>query len=74
MSAWSGSALEQDMAAYLIVEHTITDHGRFEEYRTKGGPMMANYGGRYLTKGGSHRVLETAHALQIESSSSSSPT
>jgi uncharacterized protein (DUF1330 family) len=48
------------MAAYLIVEHTITDAAKFEEYRVKVGPMIARHGGRYITKGGSHKVLETA--------------
>jgi uncharacterized protein (DUF1330 family) len=47
------------MAAYLVVEHTITDATKFEEYRTKVGPMIAKHGGRYLTKGGSHKLLET---------------
>ena len=49
------------MAAYLIVEHIITDTGKFEEYRTKVGPMIAKYGGRYLTKGASHRMPEGGH-------------
>ena len=48
------------MPAYLVVEHTITDAAKFEEYRTKVGPMIAKHGGRYLTKGGSHKLLETA--------------
>jgi uncharacterized protein (DUF1330 family) len=47
------------MAAYLIVEHTITDPAKFEEYRVKVGPMIEKHGGRYLTKGGSHKLLET---------------
>jgi uncharacterized protein (DUF1330 family) len=49
------------MPAYLIAEHKITDPAKFEEYRTKVGPMIAKYGGRYLTKGGSHKMLETTH-------------
>ena len=40
------------MPAYLVVEHIITDASKFEEYRTQVGPMIAKYGGRYLTKGG----------------------
>jgi hypothetical protein len=44
-----------EMAAYLVVEHIITDAKKFEEYRTKVGPMITKYGGRYLTKGGSHK-------------------
>jgi uncharacterized protein (DUF1330 family) len=37
------------MPAYLIAEHVITDATKFEEYRTKVGPMIAKYGGRYLS-------------------------
>jgi uncharacterized protein (DUF1330 family) len=50
-----------DMAAYLVVEHIITDTSKFEEYRTKVGPMIAKHGGRYLTKGGSHKMPEGGH-------------
>jgi len=49
------------MSAYLVVEHVITDPIKFEEYRTKVGPMIADYGGRYLTKGSSHRLPEGGH-------------
>ena len=49
------------MPAYLIAEHIITDAAKFEEYRTKVGPMIARYGGRYLTKGGSHKLPEGGH-------------
>jgi uncharacterized protein (DUF1330 family) len=47
------------MAAYLIVEHTITDPAKFEEYRVKVGPLIARHGGKYITKSGSHKLLET---------------
>lgn len=46
------------MAAYLIAEHLIADAPRFEEYRSKVVPMLEHYGGRYLTRGGSHRILD----------------
>lgn len=49
------------MSAYLIAEHIITDAAKFEEYRTKVGPMIAKYGGRYLTKGASHKLPEGGH-------------
>jgi uncharacterized protein (DUF1330 family) len=49
------------LPAYLVVEHIITDAVRFEEYRTKVSPMIAKHGGRYLTKGGSHKFLEGGH-------------
>ena len=49
------------MPAYYIAEHIITDQAKFEEYRVKVGPMIASYGGRYLTKGGSHKFPEGGH-------------
>jgi uncharacterized protein (DUF1330 family) len=49
------------MTAYLIAEHIVTDAAKFEEYRTKVGPMIAKHGGRYLTKGGSHKMPEGGH-------------
>src|SRR5215470_2054773 len=50
------------MPAYLIVEHTITDPAKFQEYGDKVRPLVAKYGGRSLARG-SHRVLETKHWL-----------
>ena len=47
--------------AYLIVEHIITDAEKFEDYRAKVGPMIAKHGGKYLTKGGSHKFPEGGH-------------
>ena len=49
------------MPAYLVVEHIITDAAKFEEYRVKVGPMITKHGGRYLTKGGSHKMPEGGH-------------
>jgi uncharacterized protein (DUF1330 family) len=51
------------MPAYLIVEHKITDAAKFQEYGAKVIPMIAKYGGRSLSKGGTHRVLETDHFI-----------
>jgi uncharacterized protein (DUF1330 family) len=51
------------MPAYLIVEHKITDAAKFDRYRAAVGPMIAKHGGRYLTKGGSHRFPEGGHWL-----------
>ena len=48
------------MTAYWIAEHTITDPAKFEEYRRMVAPMIAGHGGRYITKPGSHKILETA--------------
>jgi uncharacterized protein (DUF1330 family) len=47
--------------AYLVVEHIVTNAEKFEEYRIKVGPMIAKHGGRYLTKGGSHKFPEGGH-------------
>ena len=49
------------MPAYYIAEHIITDPVKFEEYRVKVGPMIARHGGRYLTKGASHKFPEGGH-------------
>ena len=53
---WLGSAVEGDMTAYLVVEHTILDSSKFEEYRTKVGPLLEKHGGRYITRGGTHNT------------------
>ena len=45
------------MPAYLIVEHTITDPAKFQEYGDKVRPLVAKYGGRSLARG-SHKVLQ----------------
>lgn len=49
------------MVAYYVAEHIITDPDKFEEYRIKVLPMIEKHGGRYLTKGGSHRFPEQPH-------------
>jgi uncharacterized protein (DUF1330 family) len=46
------------MAAYLIAEHLIADVERFEEYRRRVAPMIERFGGRYLTRSGTHEVLD----------------
>ena len=49
------------MPAYLIAEHVVTDAETFERYRLAVGPLIAQYGGRYLTRAGSHRLPEGGH-------------
>jgi uncharacterized protein (DUF1330 family) len=49
------------MSVYCIAEHIITDPVKFEEYRTKVAPMIASYGGRYITKAGTHKFPESPH-------------
>jgi uncharacterized protein (DUF1330 family) len=48
------------MPAYLIAEHRIEDAARFEAYRSAVAPMIARFGGRYVTRPGSHEVLDGA--------------
>lgn len=48
------------MPAYLIAEHLITDAARFEAYRAAVVPLLERHGARYLTRGGSHKVLDGA--------------
>lgn len=45
------------MTAYLIVQQTIRDANKLEEYRSKVVPVLEKYGGRFITKGGSHKFL-----------------
>jgi uncharacterized protein (DUF1330 family) len=49
------------MRAYHVAEHVIKDPEKFEKYRQEVLPMIQKYGGRYLTKGGTHRFPEQPH-------------
>ncbi len=49
------------MPAYLIVEHIITDAEKFADYVRQVQPLIARHGGRYLTRGGSHKMPEGGH-------------
>jgi len=46
------------MAAYLIADIHVRDTARFEEYRKLVPATLAQYGGKYLVRGGDHEVLE----------------
>jgi uncharacterized protein (DUF1330 family) len=48
------------MSAYWIGEHRVTDQAKFAEYLRRVVPMIERHGGRYLTRVGSHEVLEGA--------------
>ena len=49
------------MSVYYSAEHIITDPAKFEEYRLKVAPTIATYGGRYITRTGSHEFPESPH-------------
>jgi uncharacterized protein (DUF1330 family) len=46
------------MAAYVIADLTITDPQGFEEYRKMVPATIAQYGGKYVLRGGKMEKLE----------------
>lgn len=46
------------MSAYVIVDITVNDPVRYEEYKKLAPPAIAAYGGKYLARGGKTEVLE----------------
>lgn len=48
------------MAAYLIVQGTITDEVQYQKYREAVVPLIARHGGRFLVRGGAVETLEGA--------------
>jgi uncharacterized protein (DUF1330 family) len=51
-------ASEKAPRAYYIGQHVISDRAAFDIYLAKTIPFIEKHGGRYLTKGGSHEMLE----------------
>lgn len=48
------------MAAYIILNITVTDPGRYADYVKAAGATVARYGGRYLVRGGKAEMLDGA--------------
>ena len=48
------------MAAYVISEVEIKDAAGFVAYRTIAAKIIAQYGGRYVVRGGAAEVVEGA--------------
>jgi uncharacterized protein (DUF1330 family) len=46
------------MAAYIIVDMTVTDPIGIEEYRRLAGASVATHGGSFLVRGGKIAVLD----------------
>ena len=46
------------MTAYYIGQHVISDRAAFDDYLAKTIPFIEKHGGRYMTKAGSHEMLE----------------
>jgi len=50
------------MPAYVIVEVTVQDPVRYEDYKKMAAPTIAAFGGRYIVRGGAVQTLEGAWA------------
>jgi uncharacterized protein (DUF1330 family) len=46
------------MAAYVIVEVEVLDKEKYDNYRPLAAKTIAQYGGRYIVRGGASEVLE----------------
>jgi len=46
------------MAGYVVVELTVTDPTKFEEYRKVVGATVDKYGGKFIVRGGKTEMLE----------------
>ena len=46
------------MPAYVVVNVDVRDPVRYEEYKTLAPASIAQYGGRYIARGGAVEVLE----------------
>jgi uncharacterized protein (DUF1330 family) len=46
------------MSAYVIVDIEVTDAEGYEEYKKLAAPTVAQFGGKYLARGGATEVLE----------------
>jgi uncharacterized protein (DUF1330 family) len=46
------------MAAYIVVEVDVRDGERYEDYKRMVPPTLAQYGGRFVVRGGAAETLE----------------
>ena len=46
------------MAAYMVVDITVSDPVKMQEYRKLSQIAVARYGGRFLARGGKTEVIE----------------
>ena len=46
------------MSAYVLVQIEVTDPVRYAIYKEMAGPTVAQYGGRYIVRGGAVEELE----------------
>jgi uncharacterized protein (DUF1330 family) len=48
------------MAAYIVAQLEVTDAATYEQYRQQVPAVIAQYGGRYLVRGGQVETVEGA--------------
>jgi len=53
----------RSVPAYVVVDIEVKDPKAYEEYRAKAAPVVLQYGGRYLVRGGSVTELEPGWSL-----------
>ncbi|MBR9865519.1 MAG: DUF1330 domain-containing protein [Oceanospirillales bacterium] len=46
------------MSAYVIFDIDIYDLKRYQDFMTQAKPALESAGGKYLARGGEHKVLE----------------
>ncbi len=46
------------MAAYVIVDIEVTNPTGYEDYKNLAAPTVAQYGGKYIARGGKTETLE----------------
>jgi uncharacterized protein (DUF1330 family) len=46
------------MAAYIVTEIEVRDAERYEDYKRLVPPTLAEYGGRFVVRGGAAETLE----------------
>jgi uncharacterized protein (DUF1330 family) len=46
------------MTAYIILDIEVSDPAGYEEYKKLGPPTVAQYGGKYVARGGKAENLE----------------
>ncbi|HZX96140.1 MAG TPA: DUF1330 domain-containing protein [Myxococcales bacterium] len=46
------------MPAYVVVDIEVKNPAEYDRYKTLAPPSIAQYGGRYLARGGATEVLE----------------
>jgi len=59
-TAYSPQTKVKSMAAYLVVDTLLDNPDLYEQYKLKAKPLVEQYGGEYLARGGALTLKETA--------------